>query len=146
MRRATPLAIALVLAITAGPAAPSPAAATSGSAIAAPRVGGTDAPAASVEAPAVDEDVAAADPAPLTAAGRFIVILKDGRSVDRVAGRAGRFGVHADRTFRHAVHGFSARLTPGQLAALHSDPDVEAVARAGGETAAAGGVARNHLE
>lgn len=108
MRRATPLALALLLAFGASPAAPVPVAAAPGSV-------GADAPTTAE---------GAADVAPLTADGRYIVMLKDGRGVDDVELRAGRLGVTADRTFRNAVRGFSARLTPGQLAALRLDPDV----------------------
>ena len=111
MRRATPLALALLLAFAAGPAAPQPAVAAHGP--------------VSAEALAAAED--AASKAPLTADGRYIVVLKHGKGVDAVEGRAGRLGVKADRTFRNAVHGFSAKLTPGQLAALRLDPDVDSV-------------------
>ena len=41
--------------------------------------------------------------------------------------RAGKHGVKADRTFRHAVRGYAAHLAADQLAALRSDPDVQAV-------------------
>ena len=60
--------------------------------------------------------------APLTADGRYIVVLRKGKGVDAVERRAGGMGVKADRTFRHAVHGFSPRLSPGQLAALRAGP------------------------
>ncbi len=76
--------------------------------------------------------------APLSAAGRYIVILKDGKSVDAATSRAGKsvdaassnagkHGVKADKTFRHVVRGYAARLAADQLAALRSDPDVQAV-------------------
>ena len=64
---------------------------------------------------------------PLTAEGRYIVILKDGRSVDAATSRAGKRGIKADKTFRHAVRGYAARLAADQLATLRSDPDVQAV-------------------
>ncbi len=110
MRRAMPLALALLLAFSAGMAAPRPAQA---------------APAAPV-----DDSVTAADAgkeAPLSAAGRFIVVLKDGRSVSTATTRAGRLGVRSDRTFSHALHGYAARLDATQLATLRADPDVAAV-------------------
>ena len=65
--------------------------------------------------------------APLSAEGRYIVILKDGKSVDAATGRAGKRGIKADKTFRHAVRGYAARLAADQLATLRSDPDVQAV-------------------
>ena len=65
--------------------------------------------------------------APLTAEGRYIVILKDGRSVDAATSRAGKRGIKADKTFRHAVRGYAAHLAADQLATLRSDPDVQAV-------------------
>ena len=64
---------------------------------------------------------------PLSAEGRYIVILKDGKSVDAATGRAGKRGIKADKTFRHAVRGYTARLAADQLATLRSDPDVQAV-------------------
>jgi subtilisin len=109
MRRAVPLFVALLLALAAGPAAARSATAGASS--------------AAVPAP---EDVAQ-QRAPLSAAGRFIVLLKDGRSVDTAESRARGLGVHTDRTFRTAVHGYSARLGADQVATLRADPDVEAV-------------------
>ena len=85
-------------------------------------------PAAAVsQRPGPGAEGAADATAPLSAAGRYIVILKDGKSVDTATGRAGKLGVKADRTFRHAVHGYAARLAADQLATLRGDPDVEAV-------------------
>jgi subtilisin family serine protease len=112
MRRATPLAIALLLAVVASAVAPS-------NTLAAAPAAGTGASMPGAFAPAAGR--------PLSAAGRYIVLLKDGESVTAATGRAGRLGVAADRTFRHAVHGFSARLSPSQLASLRSDPAVEVV-------------------
>ena len=65
--------------------------------------------------------------APLNAEDRYIVILKDGKSVDAAISRAGKRGIKADRTFRHAVRGYAAHLAAAQLATLRSDPDVQAV-------------------
>ena len=108
MRRAIPLAIALLLALAVSPAA-HPVTASSG-----PRVArGT------VEHPAKTK--------PLSAAGRYIVVLKDGRTVTGATGRAAKLGVKADREFRHAVKGYSAKLDADQLAALEADPDVAEV-------------------
>jgi subtilisin len=74
------------------------------------------------------EATAPADPtAPLSAQGRYIVMLKDGKGVDAATGRAGKLGVKADKTFRHAVRGYSAHLTTDQLANVRADPDVQAV-------------------
>lgn len=108
MRRATPLAIALLLALAVSAAA-HPVTATSG-----PRTArGT------VEDPAKTK--------PLSAAGRYIIVLKDGRTVNGATTRAARFGVKPDRAYRSAVKGYSARLDADQLAALEADPDVEEV-------------------
>jgi subtilisin family serine protease len=102
-----PLALALLIVALASPAPPAPAFAAS----------------AAGSEPVMAEDAQA----PLSAEGRFIVILDEDASVDRATERAGRLGIRADRTFRHAVRGFAARLTPGQAAQLRADPDVEAV-------------------
>ena len=83
--------------------------------------------AAAPSRPAAGEDGATGAKAPLSAEGRYIVILKDGRSVDAATGRAGKHGVKADRTFRHAVRGYAAHLAADQLASVRSDPDVQAV-------------------
>jgi hypothetical protein len=63
----------------------------------------------------------------LDAADRWIVVLRPGASPDGARLRASELGVAADRTFRSAVHGYAARLSPGQVAALREDPTVEAV-------------------
>ena len=83
--------------------------------------------AAAPSRPAAGEDGAADAKAKLSAEGRYIVILKDGKSVDAATGRAGKHGVKADRTFRHAVRGYAAQLAADQLATVRSDPDVQAV-------------------
>ena len=108
MRSVTRLvALALLFATGASAVAPEPAAASQRPA--AVSAGGTDAK------------------APLSAEGRYIVILKDGKSVDAATSRAGKRGVKADKTFRHAVRGYAAHLAADQLATLRSDPDVQAV-------------------
>ncbi len=76
---------------------------------------------------AAGEDGTARAKAKLSAEGRYIVILKDGKSVDAATSRAGKHGVKADRTFRHAVRGYAAHLAPDQLASVRSDPDVQTV-------------------
>jgi len=113
MRRATPLAIALLFAIVASTAAPTPASAAS--------------PAGRATASGPGAGAEAGRRPPLSAAGRYIILLKDGQSVNAATGRAGRLGVAADRVFRHVVNGFSARLSPSQLASLRADPAVDAV-------------------
>ena len=60
--------------------------------------------------------------------GRWIVVLKDGASVDAAARRApAGLGVAVDRTFSHVVHGYSAKLDASQFATLRADPNVEAL-------------------
>ncbi|MDX6764547.1 protease inhibitor I9 family protein, partial [Streptomyces sp. F8] len=41
-------------------------------------------------------------------------------------------GASPDYVYRTALHGFSARLSPGQVAALHVIPGVESVQEDGG--------------
>jgi len=60
----------------------------------------------------------------LSAAGRWIVVLRSGASVDREQTRARGLGVAVDRTFRSVVHGYAAKLDGAQVAALRSDPNV----------------------
>ena len=59
--------------------------------------------------------------------GRWIVLLRDGASVDGARSRANGLGVTIDRTFRHVMSGYSARLSAAQFAALRADPNVEAL-------------------
>ena len=47
--------------------------------------------------------------------------------MDAATSRAGKRGIKADKTFRHAVRGYAAHLAADQLATLRSDPDVQAV-------------------
>jgi subtilisin family serine protease len=63
----------------------------------------------------------------LSAAGRWIVLLRDGTSVNGAETRARRIGVSVDRTFRNVVKGYAARLTDSQVASLRADPGVDAV-------------------
>lgn len=61
-------------------------------------------------------------------AGRYIVVLKKNATLKTVRDRHAREdGTHADRSFSKALKGFAAKLSPEQLAALKSDPDVQAV-------------------
>ena len=59
--------------------------------------------------------------------GRWIVLLRNGASVDGARNRANGLGVTVDRTFRHVVNGYSAKLSAAQFAALRADPNVEAL-------------------
>ncbi len=59
------------------------------------------------------------------AADRYIVVLRDDADLDLVQLRARtRFSVVPFQTYRYAVKGFSASLTPWQLGALRADPAV----------------------
>lgn len=69
----------------------------------------------------------AAVPAQLSAAGRWIVTLRDGASVSGAALHARTLGVAPDHLFRRAVHGYAARLTTLQVAQLRTDPAVASV-------------------
>ena len=111
MRRALATALALVLALPAG------------SAFAAVPAG--QAPAGT--AGDADAGSAEARPGRLDATDRWIVVLRDGATINAAAAHAGRLGIARDRTFRNAVRGYSARLTGAQLKALRGDPDVAAI-------------------
>ncbi|MEJ3744286.1 S8 family peptidase [Actinomycetes bacterium KLBMP 9797] len=71
---------------------------------------------------------AAAEPAPAplraatgpTVPGSYVVVLKSAAAVSRATAR----GVAVAHRYRHALNGFSAKLTPDQLTALRADPDV----------------------
>jgi subtilisin family serine protease len=57
--------------------------------------------------------------------GRWIVVLKNGtNAAGTVKDRGRKLGFSADRTFSHALRGFSAKLDRGQVAALRRDPSV----------------------
>ncbi len=64
---------------------------------------------------------------PLDPTNRWIVVLRNGSSVTKAASRARGLGVAADRTFHSAIHGYSAKLNPAQLATVRADPDVAMV-------------------
>ena len=84
----------------------------------------SDAPAMTRAAPSGD---ATKDRGRIDPTGRWIVLLKDGASVDAAGTRARRMGVAVDHTFRNVVHGYSAKLDTSQVATLRADPNVEAV-------------------
>ena len=71
-----------------------------------------------------------AEPAPLLAAhgkaveGQYIVVLREGGNPRAVAAVA---GVNPRYVYEHALLGFAAELTPGQLRALQANPHVEYV-------------------
>src|SRR5262245_41437668 len=111
MRRASHLALATLLALTASPLA---------------SVGASATPAPAPRFPTLPEDKAKAE-APLDASGRYVVTFKAGKDADQATGRAKRMGVAADKTFRNVVKGFAAKLDASQVAELRLDPDVEAV-------------------
>ncbi|MCJ7709587.1 MAG: S8 family serine peptidase [Chloroflexi bacterium] len=79
--------------------------------------------------PAVAEDGGVGSPRAdrLTATDRWIVVLRDGTTMEAASKGAGRLGIARDRTFRSAVRGYSAKLNKDQVAALRADPDVAAV-------------------
>ena len=57
-----------------------------------------------------------------------IVLLRDDADVDDTLGRAGRNeGVRASNTFKHAVKGFAADLSPAQVRRLRADPAVDVI-------------------
>lgn len=58
-------------------------------------------------------------------------IVTVSRDVDPAA-VAGLVGATPDHVFRTVLHGFAARLSPGQVAALHAMPGVESVQEDGG--------------
>ena len=105
MRRAASLALALALLLASSALAAAPARGARG------RIGPGDAP-------------ARAGSGRLDATDRWIVVLRNGATLDAATARAGRLGIARDRTFHSALRGYSARLTGSQLAALRADPDV----------------------
>ena len=63
----------------------------------------------------------------LSAAGRWIVMLRDDASVTAAETRARGLGVVVDRAFSHVVRGYSAKLDAAQFASLRGDPNVLAL-------------------
>jgi subtilisin family serine protease len=149
------LAAALLLAAIAGPvaagdpvadqAAPSPSAEAVPTPTLAPSAGPspivepTRAPTASEpSAPTDVQPGASAEPAtnaasrasvrPLDPTGRWIVLYKNGTDARATSKRqATRLGFATDRTFNHAVRGFSAALSARQVAQLRADRSVAMV-------------------
>jgi subtilisin family serine protease len=145
MHRAIVLALALLVAFPSGalaadPVAPEPPATPAPSMTPAPE---PTAPAETVPSsppgpapdpvPAPDAptgpDATPAPPASVGPDDRWIVLLRPGADLAGLSERAKAMGVRADRTFRHAVRGFAAPLSHGQLARLRGDPAVAAVVR-----------------
>src|SRR6266508_730396 len=72
-----------------------------------------------------DSSAAAGQPDPT---GRYIVVVRAGANPRTVRDRhTKRDGLHADRLFSRALHGFAGTLSTAQLASLRSDRDVAAV-------------------
>lgn len=116
MRRqvATLAAAATLLLVTIAPA-------TAGGPFAEPRAGTGALAASFLRRQAATPD--RADPS-----GRWIVMYKAGTDAARVSARQERLvGFVADRTFSHALHGFTARLDARQVRALRTDPTVQAI-------------------
>ena len=92
---------------------------------------------ATIPSPTAAATPAASGPAPKPApggatsadpTGRWIVVLKNGTNTAVAVKDRGRsLGFKADRTFSHALRGFSAKLDRGQVAALRRDPAVALV-------------------
>jgi subtilisin len=77
-------------------------------------------------APPVEETLSATGA--LDAAGRYIVLLKDGADARAVRQRHERQqGLKTDRGFGAAIPGFAGKLTKAQVSALEADPDVASV-------------------
>ncbi len=74
--------------------------------------------------PTLRAAIAAASPA-VSSGGRTRV--DSNRVASHVRAVAGRSRVRVNSVYAHAVGGFAADLTPGQLAAISADPSVEAV-------------------
>ncbi len=113
MRRAASAALALVLALVLAAPAESVLAADHG--------------AEGFSGSAPDVGSSSAGSGRLDATDRWIVVLRDGATLKGASDRAGRLGITRDRTFASAVHGYAAKLTGEQLAALRADPNVAAV-------------------
>jgi subtilisin len=61
-------------------------------------------------------------------AGRYIVVLKKTATLKTVRDRHAREdGTHADRSYSKVFKGFAGKMSPEQVAALKSDPDVAEV-------------------
>ncbi|MFF4425246.1 protease inhibitor I9 family protein [Streptomyces sp. NPDC001549] len=69
--------------------------------------------------------------APAADHATYIVTVREDSDPAEVADRVGATPVHV---FRSVLHGFSARLSPEQLTALESMPDVESIEEDGQAT------------
>jgi subtilisin family serine protease len=132
MQHVAPLALLLAAAFAASfgaPAATSTARAATAAGSAGPARSAAAGQPATTDAVVPDADVDRETDAGrgLSAAGRWIVLLRAGSSVNGAETRARRLGVAVDRTFRNVVRGYSARLSDAQVATLREDPTVEAV-------------------
>ncbi|HEU0242809.1 MAG TPA: S8 family serine peptidase, partial [Candidatus Limnocylindrales bacterium] len=112
MSRAAPAALALLAALALSPVA----SVTPARAAASPPVTGEG----------TVEPSAKADPK-----GRFIVVYKDDADTRAANARAKGRGIAADRTYRAALKGYAAKLSPRQLAETRADPAVAYVAEDG---------------
>jgi subtilisin len=63
--------------------------------------------------------------------GRYIVVYEDGADTRAANARAKGRGIAADRTYKAALKGYAAKLTPSQLAEVKADPAVAFVAADG---------------
>ncbi len=63
--------------------------------------------------------------------GRYIVVYEDGADTKAANARAKGRGIAADRTYKAALKGYAAKLTPRQLAEVSADPAVAFVAEDG---------------
>ncbi len=114
LTRATlPALLALLAAAPAAPAAGS----TAGRAARAPGASATTTPPG-----APGRRTGTTPPARRVVPGHYVVVYRGGRGSP--AGAATTPGVHPDRSFGRALHGYSARLTARQLAAVSRDPAV----------------------
>lgn len=78
---------------------------------------------------ALGATAAAAQPATeaATAAGQYIVVLKDGVAAAAPAGHARTHGLVPTYVYSHALHGYAARMTAAAAQRLAADPAVAAV-------------------
>jgi len=82
-------------------------------------------------APSHAQQLTADRAAPQTAAGSYIVVLKDGASAGKAADRARNLGVAVDYVYRSALRGYAGRMSEALVARLANDPRVAWVQRDG---------------
>ncbi|MGW5055211.1 S8 family peptidase [Actinokineospora sp. NPDC004072] len=109
----------------------SPARTATAAAIAAALVMAAATPAAAAEGPVIGAG------APGAVEGSYLVVLKDGAVAAQSAALAARHGGTVTATWRHALTGFAAELTPRQARRLAADPAVAYVEQDRAVTAAA---------